>query len=108
LAAVDLDLLVVFDAVMQERNGTRAGDRLGLSQPAMSHVPGRLRHPRPRRHGFHAAGRTARRLLLSSPRIEVATIGSRRLDNLPTRWLREIVSAVNDAVRDPIETGDLP
>src|SRR5438128_2930831 len=44
LAAIDLNLLVVFDAVMQERNVTRAGSRLGLSQPAMSHALARLRH----------------------------------------------------------------
>jgi DNA-binding transcriptional LysR family regulator len=44
LGAIDLNLLVVFDAVMQERNVTRAGDRIGLSQPAMSHALTRLRH----------------------------------------------------------------
>jgi DNA-binding transcriptional LysR family regulator len=44
LGAIDLNLLVVFDAVMQERNVTRAGQRLGLSQPAMSHALIRLRH----------------------------------------------------------------
>jgi DNA-binding transcriptional LysR family regulator len=44
LGAIDLNLLVVFDAVMQERNVTRAGERLGLSQPAMSHALTRLRH----------------------------------------------------------------
>jgi DNA-binding transcriptional LysR family regulator len=44
LGAIDLNLLVVFDAVMQERSVTRAGNRLGLSQPAMSHALARLRH----------------------------------------------------------------
>ncbi len=44
LGAIDLNLLVVFNAVMQERNVTRAGQRLGLSQPAMSHALTRLRH----------------------------------------------------------------
>ena len=44
LGAIDLNLLVVFDAVMQERNVTRAGQRLGLSQPALSHALSRLRH----------------------------------------------------------------
>src|ERR1700742_5193557 len=44
LGAIDLNLLVVFDAVMQERNVTRAGQRLGLSQPAISHALIRLRH----------------------------------------------------------------
>jgi DNA-binding transcriptional LysR family regulator len=42
--AIDLNLLVVFDAMMQERNVTRAGERLGLSQPAMSHALIRLRN----------------------------------------------------------------
>lgn len=40
---IDLNLLVTFDAVMQERNLTRAGRRLGLSQPATSHALARLR-----------------------------------------------------------------
>lgn len=41
---VDLNLLIVFDALMQERNLTRAGRLLGLSQPATSHALARLRH----------------------------------------------------------------
>jgi DNA-binding transcriptional LysR family regulator len=44
LGAIDLNLLVVFDAIMIERSVTRAGQRLGLSQPAMSHALTRLRH----------------------------------------------------------------
>lgn len=40
---VDLNLLVVFDAILQDRSLTRAGRRLGLSQPATSHALGRLR-----------------------------------------------------------------
>jgi len=44
LGAIDLNLLVVFDAIMRERSVTRAGQRLGLSQPAMSHALTRLRH----------------------------------------------------------------
>jgi DNA-binding transcriptional LysR family regulator len=42
--AFDLNLLIVFDAVMQERNVTRAGGRIGLSQPAVSHALSRLRY----------------------------------------------------------------
>jgi len=42
--AFDLNLLIVFDAVMQERSITRAGGRIGLSQPAVSHALGRLRY----------------------------------------------------------------
>jgi DNA-binding transcriptional LysR family regulator len=40
---LDLNLLRVFDALLDERNVTRAGDRLGLSQSAVSHALGRLR-----------------------------------------------------------------
>lgn len=40
---IDLNLLVVFDAMMQERNVTRAGLRVGMSQPSMSHALTRLR-----------------------------------------------------------------
>lgn len=40
----DLNLLVVFDAVMQEKNLTRAGQCLGLTQSAVSHALARLRH----------------------------------------------------------------
>ncbi len=42
--AFDLNLLIVFDAVMHERSVTRAGSRIGLSQPAMSHALNRLRY----------------------------------------------------------------
>ncbi len=44
LAAVDLNLLLVFDALMLERNVTRAGNRICLSQPAVSAALNRLRH----------------------------------------------------------------
>src|SRR5579871_1385322 len=44
LRSVDLNLLVVFDALMSERNVTRAAARNGLSQPAVSKALGRLRH----------------------------------------------------------------
>lgn len=40
----DLNLLAVFDAVMQEKNLTRTGQRLGLTQSAVSHALARLRH----------------------------------------------------------------
>jgi len=44
IASIDLNLLVVFDAIMRDRSVTRAGQRLNLSQPAMSHALTRLRH----------------------------------------------------------------
>jgi len=44
LNAVDLNLLRVFDALMRERSVTRAGEQIGLSQPAVSAALNRLRH----------------------------------------------------------------
>ncbi len=41
--ALDLNLLRVFDALLEEGSVTRAGSRLGLSQSAVSHSLGRLR-----------------------------------------------------------------
>jgi DNA-binding transcriptional LysR family regulator len=43
LSTTDLNLLVAFDALVAEGNVTRAADRVGLTQPAMSHALGRLR-----------------------------------------------------------------
>jgi DNA-binding transcriptional LysR family regulator len=43
LSAFDLNLLVVLDVLLAERNVTRAANRLGLSQPAVSNALARLR-----------------------------------------------------------------
>ncbi|MEH0737495.1 transcriptional regulator LeuO [Vibrio alginolyticus] len=43
LRGVDLNLLTVFDAVMQEQNITRAAHNLGMSQPAVSNAVARLK-----------------------------------------------------------------
>ena len=43
LRAVDLNLLKLLDALLKERSVTRAGVRLGLTQPAASRALGRLR-----------------------------------------------------------------
>lgn len=43
LRSVDLNLLVVLDALLTERNVSRAGQRIGLSQSAMSAALARLR-----------------------------------------------------------------
>lgn len=43
LRTIDLNLLVVFDAMMDCRSVTRAGETVGLSQPAMSAAVARLR-----------------------------------------------------------------
>lgn len=43
LRSVDLNLLTVFDAVMQMHNVTRAAQSLGMSQPAVSNAVARLK-----------------------------------------------------------------
>ncbi|MFB6551892.1 LysR family transcriptional regulator [Streptomyces sp. NPDC056405] len=43
LASVDLNLLVPLLALLEERSVTRAAERVGLSQPAMSHALRRMR-----------------------------------------------------------------
>lgn len=44
LRSLDLNLLVIFDAVMTERHVTRAAARIAMSQPAMSNALARLRY----------------------------------------------------------------
>jgi DNA-binding transcriptional LysR family regulator len=43
LGGIDLNLLVILQALLEEGNVTRAGTRVGLPQPAMSHSLARLR-----------------------------------------------------------------
>ncbi|MFK7967360.1 MAG: LysR family transcriptional regulator [Burkholderiaceae bacterium] len=43
LRRVDLNLLLIFDALMTEQNVTRAAERVGRTQSAVSHALGRLR-----------------------------------------------------------------
>ncbi|HEX3884043.1 MAG TPA: LysR family transcriptional regulator [Stellaceae bacterium] len=44
IGSLDLNLLRVFDALIEARSATRAGERLGLSQSAISHALARLRY----------------------------------------------------------------
>jgi DNA-binding transcriptional LysR family regulator len=43
VAALDLNLLVALDALLREESVSRAGQKIGLSQPAMSHALAKLR-----------------------------------------------------------------
>jgi len=88
-AAFDLNLLRVFDALMRERSVTRAGEQIGLSQPAVSQALSRLRAmlddqlfvrkgpemaPTPRAEAIAPAVRNALAL------VEEALIGDRAFD----------------------------
>jgi DNA-binding transcriptional LysR family regulator len=44
LRAIDLNLLTVFEAVYEEQSQVKAAERLGMTQPAISHALGRLRY----------------------------------------------------------------
>jgi DNA-binding transcriptional LysR family regulator len=68
LRQFDLNLLVALDALLTERNVTRAGERLYLSQPAMSGILARLRH------AFHdeLLVRVGRNLELTALAVELA------------------------------------
>src|SRR5271154_770338 len=44
IASIDLNLLRVFDVLLEERSVTKAGARLGLTQSAVSHALNRLRY----------------------------------------------------------------
>jgi len=84
LRNVDLNLLVVLDALLAERNVSRAGQRIGLSQPAMSAALGRLREL------FRDP------LLVRAGRSLVLTEGAEELI-VP---VRDILSRVQQAIQD--------
>ena len=102
LASFDLNLLVAFDALMEERNVTRAGQKIGLSQPAMSAVLKRLR-AMTQDELFERSGDgmrpTARAIELAGPIRDAlqqiqATLDPRAFD--PTRMKRMFRIATND------------
>jgi DNA-binding transcriptional LysR family regulator len=43
ISSINLNLLVVFEALLEEKNVSRAAGRIGLSQPAVSNALARLR-----------------------------------------------------------------
>lgn len=77
LRAVDLNLLKAFDAILTEGAVTRAGNRIGLSQPAMSAALVRLRD-------------------LFEDRLFVRTPGGME----PTARARELAGPIQRALRD--------
>lgn len=73
---IDLNLLAAFDALMNERNVTRAATQVGVSQPAMSAALSRLRK------------------LLGDPLFLRSTDGL-----LPTQRARELAEPISQALR---------
>jgi DNA-binding transcriptional LysR family regulator len=94
-AAVDLNLLRVFDAMMVELNTTRAGERVGLSQPAISTALGRLRHI------------TGDALFVREGNRMVPTTRARQLAGPLSSALRQVEEALSSVVRfDPATATD--
>lgn len=73
---IDLNLLVAFDALMKERNVTRAATQVGVSQPAMSAALSRLR------------------ILLGDPLFQRSSAGL-----TPTARARDLASPIAAALR---------
>jgi len=70
LRSIDLNLLTVFDAVMAEGNMSRAADKIGMSQPAMSLAISRFRqlaNDELFERSGHGVRPTARALELAGP-----------------------------------------
>jgi hypothetical protein len=59
IKTVDLNLLIVLDALLDERNVTRAAARLGYTQPTISGMLARLRDLLGGTHSARRAGDTA-------------------------------------------------
>lgn len=88
LAGMDLNLLVVLRELLRERNVTRAGERVGLSQPAASAALARLR----RQFGDDLLVRDSRSYVLSPlaaalvDEVEAACAAAERVFTAGTRF----------------------
>lgn len=103
LRALDLNLLVVLDVLLSERHVTRAGQRLGLSQPATSNALERLR----RMFGDALLERTPRGLELTAraqslrePLAEVLSEVSTLVGGAPEVELSKLERTVRLSVAD--------
>jgi DNA-binding transcriptional LysR family regulator len=111
LRGVDLNLLVVFDALMVERHVTRAAQHNGLSQPAMSKALNRLRHLLDDRLFERRDGRmepTPRALDLAGPIHNVLSDISRTLTRPGVPDPRQFAGTVQIATIDLHQTILLP
>jgi DNA-binding transcriptional LysR family regulator len=92
LGSIDMNLLVVLDAVLRERSVQRAAERLGLTPSAVSHALRRLREL------------VGDPLLVRTPRGMVPTARAERIAPRLGRALAELSGALDDEDRfDPRE-----
>ena len=90
LAAIDLNLVVALDALLDERHVTRAAARLGITQPAASHALARLRALL----GDPLLVRGARGAMMPTPRAEQLAPAVRKV-------LVELAGALRGEVFEP-------
>lgn len=111
LRKIDLNLLTVFDAVMTERNITRAAKKIGMSQPAMSIAISRFRHIADDKL-FERTGRgvkpTPRALELSGPVSRALAVISSALEHGTEFDLETSTRSFNLGFRDYGELVILP
>lgn len=89
LRSLDLNLLVVFEALMRERHVTRAANDIGLSQPAFSNALTRLRE------------RLGDELFIRTPEGMRPTAWALELSGPISSALTDIQSALSGATFDP-------
>jgi DNA-binding transcriptional LysR family regulator len=109
LKSVDLNLFVVFDTIYAEGGITRAGKRLNLSQPAISHALGRLRlmfdDPLFVRHGQAMAPTSLARQMIEPIRqalqsLEVTVTRANRFD--PGSAVKRFSVGMRDALESAV------
>lgn len=104
LRGVDLNLLVILDALLEEAHVSRAADRLGLSQPATSSALERCRQLFGDRLLERAAGGMRRTPLADAlrPRLREALGGLRAVLDLPEVPLAELRQTVRLLMADSL------
>jgi DNA-binding transcriptional LysR family regulator len=111
LSRIDLNLLVVLEAIADEGGVSRAAEKLSLTQPAVSHALARLREtmgdPLFVRHGRNLAPTALTKRLIEPLRRSLQTLGAliEKSDGFdPART----EAAFSVAMRDPLEVLILP
>ena len=111
LSRVDLSLLVVLEAIYAEGGVSRAGEKLNLTQPAISHALARLRDlfgdPLFIRDGRGLAPTPLTRSLIEPLRRSLRALGA-VLDGAGRFDPRETQAQFTLAMRDPVEVLALP
>jgi DNA-binding transcriptional LysR family regulator len=111
IARLDLNLLVVLEAIYSAGGVTRAAERLNLSQPAISHALSRLRgmfdDPLFSRHGHALVPTPLTRSLIEPLRRSLSGLGA-LLSETGRFDSREAEERFTLAMRDPVEILVLP